>query len=129
MAATTRACSTRSMPAPGRRRSPGAAACYAARSTLPRRNPRKLRVHRLRGNRGSRYPAGSATEVFNMGRFEQQDTETTRLPASLGSATDDLRSTVESEVQKIVERAEARASEIEDQALEKASRIERESER
>jgi hypothetical protein len=64
-----------------------------------------------------------------MSRFEREDTDEKRLPSPLGSATEDLRTTVESEVAKIVDRAEARAAEIEDQALEKASRIEQESER
>jgi len=62
-------------------------------------------------------------------RFEREDTQkTTHLPESLGIATEGLRSTVELEVTKIVESAEARAATIEDQALEKASRIEQESE-
>jgi hypothetical protein len=64
-----------------------------------------------------------------MGRFEREEIEARRLPTPLGTATEDLRSTIEAEVTKIVSRAEARAAEIEDQALEKASRIERESER
>ena len=63
-----------------------------------------------------------------MARFER-DIEDGSLPTSLGTVTDDLRSTIESEVAKIVARAEARAAEIEDQALEKAGGIERESER
>jgi hypothetical protein len=64
-----------------------------------------------------------------MARFEREDTEDRHLPTSLGTVTEDLRSTIESEVAKIVARAEARAAEIEDQALEKAGGIERESER
>ena len=64
-----------------------------------------------------------------MSRFEREDIDETRLPSPLGSATEDLRTTVESEVAKIVAGAEARAAEIEDQALEKASHIEQESER
>jgi hypothetical protein len=64
-----------------------------------------------------------------MSRFEREDIDENRLPGTLGSATEDLRTTVESEVAKIVAGAEARAAEIEDQALEKASRIEQESER
>ncbi len=63
-----------------------------------------------------------------MGRFEPDDNDATRLPTPLGTATEDLRSTVETEVAKIVERAQARATEIEDQALEKANRIEQSSE-
>ena len=63
-----------------------------------------------------------------MARFER-DIEDRSLPTSLGTVTEDLRSTIESEVAKIVARAEARAAEIEDQALEKAGGIERESER
>jgi hypothetical protein len=64
-----------------------------------------------------------------MSRFERDDIEDRHLPTSLGTVTEDLRSTIESEVAKIVARAEARAAEIEDQALEKAGRIEQESER
>jgi hypothetical protein len=64
-----------------------------------------------------------------MGRFERDEIEAGRLPSSLGSATDELRSTIEAEVARIVERAEARAAEIESQALERASRVHEESER
>jgi hypothetical protein len=65
-----------------------------------------------------------------MDRFKRDDEiEATLLPTPLGTATEDLRSTVESEVAKIVERAQARASHIEDQALEKANRIEQGSDR
>jgi hypothetical protein len=64
-----------------------------------------------------------------MGRFERDEIEARSLPTSLGSATDDLRSTIEAEVAKIVERAEARAAEIESQALDRASRMEQDSER
>src|SRR5215207_3655844 len=64
-----------------------------------------------------------------MSRFDRDDIDERRLPTSLGTVTEDLRSTIESEVAKIVSRAEARAAEIEDQALEKASRVEQESER
>jgi hypothetical protein len=63
-----------------------------------------------------------------MGRFEREENESgiegRRLPPSLGVVTEDLRSTIESEVAKIVERAEARAAEIEDRALEKAGQVE-----
>ena len=59
-----------------------------------------------------------------MGRFERNDNDATRLPETLGVATEGLRSTIELEVSRIVESAEARASRIEDEALEKASRIE-----
>jgi hypothetical protein len=64
-----------------------------------------------------------------MGRFERDEIEAKRLPTSLGSATEDLRSTIEAEVAKIVERAEARAAEIEGQALDRASRLQQDSER
>jgi hypothetical protein len=65
-----------------------------------------------------------------MDRFKRDDeVEAARLPTPLGTATEDLRSTVESEVAKIIERAQARASEIEDQALEKANRIDQSSDR
>jgi hypothetical protein len=64
-----------------------------------------------------------------MGRFEREEIEARQLPTPLGTATEDLRETIEAEVTKIVMSAEARAAEIEDQALEKATRIERESER
>jgi hypothetical protein len=65
---------------------------------------------------------------LTVGRFERDNNDEARLPKSLGTATEDLRSTVEAEVAKIVERAQARASDIEEQALEKASRIEHGSE-
>jgi hypothetical protein len=65
-----------------------------------------------------------------MDRFKRDDeVEAARLPTPLGTATEDLRSTVETEVAKIVERAQARASEIEDQALERANRIDQSSDR
>jgi hypothetical protein len=64
-----------------------------------------------------------------MGRFERDEIEARRLPTSLGSATEDLRSTIEIEVAKIVEEAEARAAEIESQALERAGRMQEDSER
>jgi hypothetical protein len=66
---------------------------------------------------------------MTMGRFERDDIDAGRLPASLGTATEDLGSTVESEVARIVERAELRAVEIEDRARQKASRVEQSSER
>jgi hypothetical protein len=64
-----------------------------------------------------------------MGRFERDEIEARGLPTSLGSATEDLRSTIEAEVAKIVERAEARAAEIEGQALHRANRMQEDSER
>ena len=63
-----------------------------------------------------------------MGRFERDEIEARGLPTSLGSATEDLRSTIEAEVAKIVEQAETRAAEIESQALERASRMQQDSE-
>jgi hypothetical protein len=64
-----------------------------------------------------------------MSRFERDEIEARRLPTSLGSATEDLRSTIEAEVSKIVERAESRAAEIESQALDRANRMQEDSER
>ena len=64
-----------------------------------------------------------------MGRFEQDEKDVRHLPETLGVATEGLRSTIEVEVARIVERAQARAAEIEDQALEKANRFEQESDR
>jgi hypothetical protein len=64
-----------------------------------------------------------------MGRFERDEIEARSLPTSLGSVTDELRSTIDAEVAKIVERAEARAAEIESQALDRASRMQQDSER
>lgn len=64
----------------------------------------------------------------DMGRFERDEIEARRLPTSLGSATEGLRSTIESEVARIVEQAEARAAEIESQALDRASRMQQDSE-
>jgi hypothetical protein len=63
-----------------------------------------------------------------MGRFERDEIEARRLPTSLGSATEGLRSTIESEVARIVEQAEARAAEIQSQALDRASRMQQDSE-
>jgi cell division septum initiation protein DivIVA len=67
--------------------------------------------------------------MADVGRFEQNQSDTRHLPETLGVATEGLRSTIELEVAKIVESAEARAAEIEDQALENASRLEQNSER
>jgi hypothetical protein len=67
--------------------------------------------------------------MAHVGRFERDDSEASNLPETLGAATEGLRSTIELEVAKIVEDAQARAAEIEDQALEKASRIDQESAR
>jgi hypothetical protein len=63
-----------------------------------------------------------------MSRFERDEIEAKRLPTSLGSATEDLRSTIEAEVARIIERAESRAAEIESQALDRASRMQQDSE-
>ncbi len=63
-----------------------------------------------------------------MGRFERQDSDAS-LPENLGIATEGLRTTIEQEVARIVQSAEARATEIEDEALEKANRVEQGSER
>jgi hypothetical protein len=51
------------------------------------------------------------------------------LPPAVGTATQDLRATVEAKLHEIVEAAEARAHEIEDRALEQALEIEQDSER
>jgi hypothetical protein len=67
--------------------------------------------------------------MADMGRFERQDSEASHLPENLGMATEGLRSTIEQEVARIVESAQARAAEIEDQALEKANRVDQGSER
>jgi hypothetical protein len=64
-----------------------------------------------------------------VGRFEPDENEVRHLPETLGIATEGLRSTIEVEVARIVERAEARAAEIEEGALEKANRFEQESDR
>ena len=64
-----------------------------------------------------------------MGRFERDENEAAKLPETLGVATEDLRSTIEVEVARIVEGAQARAAQIEDRALEKANRLEQESDR
>jgi hypothetical protein len=66
--------------------------------------------------------------MADVGRFERDDIEARHLPETLGIATEGLRSTIELEVAKIVEGAEARAAEVEDRALEKASRLEQHSE-
>jgi hypothetical protein len=63
-----------------------------------------------------------------MARFDREDTAT-GLPASLGTATQSLRATVEEKLREIVEAAEARAHEIEDRALASALEIEQDSER
>ncbi len=50
------------------------------------------------------------------------------VPASIGTATQDLRTTLEDKLREIVESAEARAHEIEDRALANALEIEQDSE-
>jgi hypothetical protein len=67
--------------------------------------------------------------MADVGRFERNESDNSHLPETLGVATEGLRSTIESEVARIVANAEARAAEIEDQALEKATRVEQNSER
>jgi hypothetical protein len=63
-----------------------------------------------------------------MARFERTDSSE-GLPAQLGTATQDLRVTVEQKLREIVEAAEAQAHEIEDRALEQAFQVEQDSER
>jgi hypothetical protein len=67
--------------------------------------------------------------MASVGRFERDDSNVAKLPQALGTATEGLRSTIEVEVAKIVGSAEARAAAIKDRAVEKASRIEQESDR
>jgi hypothetical protein len=62
-----------------------------------------------------------------MGRFDRED-RPSGVPSALGTATQDLRTTVEEKLREIVEAAEARAHEIEDRALGQALEIEQESE-
>jgi hypothetical protein len=62
-----------------------------------------------------------------VGRFDRED-GSGELPASLGTATQNLRMTVEEKLREIVEAAEARAHEIEDRALSQALEIEQDSE-
>jgi hypothetical protein len=62
-----------------------------------------------------------------LGRFDPETTPA-ELPPPLGTATQDLRATVEEKLLEIVEAAEARAHEIEDQALAQALEIEEDSE-
>ncbi len=64
-----------------------------------------------------------------MGRFDREENTEGVLPASLGTATQSLRTTVEEKLREIVEAAEARAHEIEDRALESALEVEQDSER
>jgi hypothetical protein len=63
-----------------------------------------------------------------VGRFDREQSDE-GVPASIGLATEDLRSTVEEKLHEIVEAAEARAHEIEDRALEQAIEVEQDSER
>jgi hypothetical protein len=63
-----------------------------------------------------------------MGRFDREDSPS-GVPSSLGTATQDLRATVEEKLREIVEAAEARAHEIEDRALAQALEVEQDSER
>jgi hypothetical protein len=63
-----------------------------------------------------------------MGRFERENPPA-GVPPTVGTATQDLRETVEAKLREIVEAAEARAHEIEDRALEQALEIEQDSER
>jgi hypothetical protein len=62
------------------------------------------------------------------GRFDP-DESATGLPGSLGTATEELRSTIEEKLRGIVEAAEARAHEVEDLAIEQALELEQDSER
>ena len=68
--------------------------------------------------------------MTRLGRFDRENAGegTGGLPAALGTATQDLRATVEEKLREIVEAAEARAHEIEDRALEQALEIEQDSE-
>jgi hypothetical protein len=66
--------------------------------------------------------------MADVSRFERDDIEARNLPPALGTATEGLRSTIEAEVVRIVETAQARATEIEDRALEKSNRFEQGSE-
>ena len=66
-----------------------------------------------------------------MGRFDREEhrkQQAAALPSALGTATQDLRATVEEKLREIVEAAEARAHEIEDSALEQALEIEQKAE-
>jgi len=63
-----------------------------------------------------------------MGRFDREE-EQGGVPPVVGTATQDLRATLEEKLHEIVEAAEARAHEIEDRALEQALEIEQDSER
>jgi hypothetical protein len=60
-----------------------------------------------------------------LNRFDREQTSE-GLPASLGTVTDELKSTVERQLRQIVEAAESRAAAIEDAALRKAAETERE---
>ena len=62
-----------------------------------------------------------------MPRFERSK-PSEGIPSQLGTATQDLRATVELKLREIVEAAEAQAHEIEDRALEQALQIEQDSE-
>jgi hypothetical protein len=62
-----------------------------------------------------------------LGRFDRED-RPSGVPSSLGTATQDLRATVEEKLREIVEAAEARAHEIEDRALAQALEVEQDSE-
>ena len=79
---------------------------------------RQCSFHRLPGA-----VDGSSLSI-PMGRFDRDDLTAEGLPASLDSATEELRSTVERELREIIEAAEAKAAEIEDRALEQAGQIE-----
>lgn len=110
---------------------PGCAGAFRAQGGEPAEIPRSPVASPAAGPVLCRVGAGR----LSMGRFEREDNEGRnegdiegrRLPPSLGVVTEDLRSTIESEVAKIVERAEARAAEIEDRALEKAGQVEQRS--
>jgi hypothetical protein len=62
-----------------------------------------------------------------LGRFDREDASGGVAP-SIGTATQDLRATVEEKLRDIVEAAEAQAHEIEDRALAQAHEIERDCE-
>lgn len=59
-----------------------------------------------------------------MGRFDRQDTGSDPLTATLGNATEELRSTFERQIGEIVNAAKERAAEIELEASDRAEKIE-----
>jgi hypothetical protein len=64
-----------------------------------------------------------------MARFERGKSSAGGLPEQLGTATEELRSLIERQVEEILRAGESRVAEIETRALQRAAQVEREAQR